>query len=91
MLRISEEVQDRRVVRLRLDGTVTTESADDLWKLCAHYQTTRGRALVIDMAGVSFMSAEVAGKLARMRTDSVRIINCSPFIARLLDTQTDSD
>ena len=90
MLRISEE-EDRRVVRLRLDGTVSTESADDLWKLCERYRSNGGRPLVIDMGGVSFMSAEVAEKLAGIRTDSLRIINCSPFIARLLDTKTDSD
>ena len=91
MLRITEKVEDGRIVRLRLDGTVSAESAEDLWKLCALHQSTDLRTLLIDMAGVNFMSPEVAGKLARLRTDSVRIVNCSPFIATLMDAATDSD
>lgn len=88
MLRITEKIEDRRSIRLRLDGTVSAESADDLEKLCARYQSTDGRTVVIDMAGVNFMSPEAAQKLARLRGDSLRVINCSPFIATLLDTTT---
>jgi anti-anti-sigma regulatory factor len=91
MLRITEKTEDRRVVRLRLDGTLSTESFDDLRKVCADYHTSDRRTVIIDMAGVSFMSAETARRLARMRTDSLRIVNCSPFIATLLDTASDPD
>ena len=91
MLRITEKVEDGCIVRLRLDGTIAAESAENLWELCAQYQSGNARTLLIDMAGVNFMSAEVARKLARMRTDSLRIINCSPFIATLLDATTDPD
>jgi hypothetical protein len=32
------------------------------------------------------MSHDAAQKLVRMRTESLRVINCSPFIAAVLDT-----
>jgi hypothetical protein len=38
------------------------------------------------MTGVNFMSHDAAQKLVRMRTESLRVINCSPFIAAVLDT-----
>jgi anti-anti-sigma regulatory factor len=91
MLRITEKLEDGRIVRLRLDGTVSAESAEVLWELCSSHQSTSGRTLLIDMAGVNFMSSDAARKLARLRTDSLRVVNCSPFIATLLDTKTDSD
>jgi anti-anti-sigma regulatory factor len=91
MLRITENVEDGRIVRLRLDGSVAAESAEALWELCSSHQSTSRRTLLIDMAGVNFMSPEAARKLARLRSDSLRVINCSPFIATLLDTTTDSD
>jgi hypothetical protein len=37
------------------------------------------------MAGVNFMHDDAARKLAQLRAESVRVINCSPFIAALLD------
>jgi hypothetical protein len=36
------------------------------------------------MAGVNFMNAAAAKKLADLRCDALRVINCSPFIAALL-------
>jgi anti-anti-sigma regulatory factor len=89
MLRITETF-DNRFIRLRLDGSVSSEAADDLRKLCANYQASGSGTLVIDMDGVSFMSSEAARKLAGMRTDSLRLINCSPFIMTLLNTATAS-
>jgi hypothetical protein len=43
------------------------------------------------MAGVTFMQPEPAYKLAHLKRDSLRIINCSPFIAALLDTADNND
>jgi anti-anti-sigma regulatory factor len=87
MLRITETFESR-FIRLRLDGSVSSEAADDLQKLCGSYQASGSGTLVIDMDGVSFMSSEAARKLAGMRTDSLRLINCSPFITTLLNTAT---
>ena len=91
MLRITEKEENRRIVRLRLDGSISADSADELWEICTRHQSQAARSVVIDMEGVSFMSPDAARKLARMRSDSLRVINCSPFIAALLDTTTDSD
>jgi anti-anti-sigma regulatory factor len=90
MLRITEHLEDGTAVRLRLDGTISQEAFHEVAELCARHQTT-DRAVIVDMAGVNFMSHETARKLARMRTESLRIINCSPFIATLLDTAKNSD
>ena len=86
MLRITENPENGMTVRLRLDGTISQETFDDLAEICARYQASGDRTVIVDMAGVNFMSQEVAEKLAQMRTESLRIINCSPFIAALLDT-----
>lgn len=90
MLRITEEKATGRIVRLRLDGAISADNAEELSQLCARYRTEAERSLIIDMEGVNFMTPEAARKLAGMRTDSLRLINCSPFISTLLDTTTDS-
>jgi hypothetical protein len=84
MLRITENLENYPAVRLRLDGTVSQEASDELFELCARYRSIGKRTVIVDMAGVNFMSHEAARKLARMRTESLRVINCSPFIATLL-------
>ena len=45
-----------------------------------------GKVILVDMAGVVFMNNEVASKLAGLRSEQLRIINCSPFIETLLNT-----
>ena len=84
MLRITENIENDKTIRLRLDGTITPESFEDLEKACIDRQDRQ--RIILDMAGVNFMHAESARKLAGLRGDSLRIINCSPFIATLLDT-----
>jgi hypothetical protein len=92
MLRITENLEDEKAVRLRLDGTISQESFEDLANLCARYQTDAAdRIIIVDMGGVSFMSHEAARKFAFLGTESLRMINCSPFIATLLDTAKNSD
>lgn len=88
MLRITEHLESGRAVRLRLDGTLSVDSLDELARLCARFQSNSGQTLIVDMAGVTFMHDEAARTLARLRTESVRVINCSPFIAALLDAAT---
>jgi anti-anti-sigma regulatory factor len=90
MLRITEK-QDGTAVRLRLDGTISPENFDELANVCARHQSTTDRTVIVDMAGVHFMSHEAARKLALLRNESLRIINCSPFIATLLDVAKNSD
>jgi len=89
MLRITETVENGSVVKLRLDGTITSESFAEIDRTCAHYRSES--TVVLDMAGVTFMQTEPAQKLAQLKRDRLRIINCSPFIAALLETAETTD
>ncbi len=86
MLRITESIENGATVRLRLDGTVTADSFAELDRTCTHHLQHANGHVILDMAGVSFMQVEPAQKLARIRGNNLQIINCSPFIAALLDT-----
>ena len=91
MLRITETVENGSVVKLRLDGTITLESFAEIDRTCAQDQSQPKRTVVLDMAGVTFMQTEPAQKLAQLKRDNLRIINCSPFIAALLQTAENTD
>jgi anti-anti-sigma regulatory factor len=85
MLRITENNEKGKVVRIRLDGTVNSASYSELEATCARHQASE-KVILLDMAGVVFMNHEVASKLAGLRSEQLRIINCSPFIETLLST-----
>jgi anti-anti-sigma regulatory factor len=91
MLRITENAENGKTVRLRLDGTVNSASYTELEAACSRHQESAGKVILVDMAGVVFMNNEVASKLARLRNEQLRIINCSPFIETLLNTVERSD
>ena len=88
MLRITENSENGKTVRLRIDGTLTEICYPELESICAQHQGREGTVLLLDMAGVVFMQDEVAKKLANLRGERLRIINCSPFIETLLETVT---
>ena len=91
MLRITENLENGDVIRLRLDGSLTTESYAELDKAFSHYHQGKPPIIILDMAGVSFMNDESADKLATIQGENLRIINCSPFITALLDTVERTD
>jgi anti-anti-sigma regulatory factor len=86
MLRITENIENGKTVRLRLDGTVNSASYDELAAVCSRHQASARKVILLDMTGVVFMNNEVASKLARLQNEQLRIINCSPFIETLLNT-----
>jgi anti-anti-sigma regulatory factor len=86
MLRITENAENGRTVRLRLDGTVTSNSYSELEAACTRHREAPEKIILVDMAGVVFMNNEMASKLAGLRSEQLRIINCSPFIETLLNT-----
>ena len=88
MLRITEDSENGKTVRLRIDGTLTEIGYPELESICARHQRSDGIVLLLDMAGVMFMQDEVAKKLGSLRGERLRIINCSPFIETLLETVT---
>ena len=85
MLRITESSDNGNTIRLRLDGTITSETFAELDRACMPHRQNDQSTIILDMAGVSFMHADAAQKLAQLRGKALRIINCSPFIATLLD------
>jgi len=72
MLRITETVENGSVVKLRLDGTITSESFAEIDRTCAHYRSEINHTVVLDMAGVTFMQTEPAQKLAQLKRDRLR-------------------
>lgn len=91
MLRITEQSENDQIVRIRLDGTISSDSLAELEAILSARERSNGHEVILDMAGVSFMHDAAAQKLALLRGDSLQIINCSPFIATLLETATRMD
>jgi anti-anti-sigma regulatory factor len=86
MLKITENLENGKTVRLRLDGTLSNETLDELTHACSLYRDGAERTVILDMAGVEYMNDQAARELANMCSEYLRIINCSPFIATLLET-----
>jgi anti-anti-sigma regulatory factor len=86
MLRITENTENCKTVRFRLEGTLTAASYSELETVCSQYEGSDGKIILLDMAGLVFMSDEVAKKLVELRSRRLRIINCSPFIETLFKT-----
>jgi anti-anti-sigma regulatory factor len=84
MLRITENSENGKTVKLRVEGTITSDSYPDLEDIFSRVHSTDGKTIIFDMAGVVFMHVEVAQKLAKLASEGLKIINCSPFIATLL-------
>ena len=84
MLRITETIENKKTVRLRLDGSITDHTFAELEAVYASLKNGNEPTIILDMAGVEFMSNDAAQKLIAMRGDRVRFINCSPFIDVLL-------
>lgn len=86
MLRITEHLENGKTVRLRLDGTISLQSFEELKETCSRHLEENRRMIILDMTGVDFMNDEAANRLAELQSKSVRVINCSPFVATLLET-----
>ena len=86
MLKITENLENVKTVRLRLDGTLSNETFNELTHAFSLHRDGVGRTIIVDMAGVEYMNDQSARELANMRSEYLRIINCSPFIATLLET-----
>jgi anti-anti-sigma regulatory factor len=86
MLRITENFENSKTVRLRLDGTLANEGFDQLANALSLLRDGIGRTIIVDMGGVEFMNDQAARELMKLRSDDLRIINCSPFITTLLET-----
>jgi anti-anti-sigma regulatory factor len=84
MLRITEYIEGAKTVRLRLDGSLSATSFAEVEEACDRRRNDPGKIILLDMAGVVFMDNDTASRIARLRSDRLRVINCSPFIGTLL-------
>jgi hypothetical protein len=89
MLRITETSEDGKTTRLRMDGTVDADSFSDLLAVCSRRNDIGENLIVLDLSGVDFMTEEAARKLTVLRSERLRIINCSPFVETLLRVCSD--
>ena len=86
MLKITENLENEKTVRLRLDGTLSAETFNELTHAWAIHRDGSERIVILDMAGVEYMNDQIARELVNLRSESLRIINCSPFIEMLLES-----
>jgi anti-anti-sigma regulatory factor len=86
MLKITENFETANTVRLRLDGILSQDAIGELADAYLAHRDDVGRTVILDMAGVEFMNDHAARSLINMRNERLHIVNCSPFIATLLDT-----
>jgi anti-anti-sigma regulatory factor len=89
MLRITQTLEDGNIIRLRMDGTVNADSFADVRAICSSHNDGGDNLILLDMAGVDFMTEDVARKLEVLRSERVQIINCSPFVETLLKVFSD--
>ena len=70
-----------------MDGTLTAASYSELEAVCSNHRATSAVVTIfLDLGGIVFMNDEIAKKLASLRSEQLKIINCSPFIEALLET-----
>jgi anti-anti-sigma regulatory factor len=88
MLKITDNLENEKTVRLRLDGTLSAETFIELTHACAMHRNDSERIVILDMAGVEYMNGQIARQLVNLRSENLRIINCSPFIEMLLESSS---
>ena len=91
MLRITEIPDLNGTVSLRLDGSLSQNSFEDLVRVCARYQAPQTELITLDMSGVVFMSNDAAVRLAALRSERFRLANCSAFIQTLMANVADEN
>jgi len=84
LLRITEISDDGEEIVMKLEGKIIGVWVDDLKRVCLFHRDKRGRVVVLDFSGVTFVEARGLEMLKDLKSDRVRIINCSPFINSLL-------
>ena len=81
---VADETQPRL---LRLEGRVAGPWVDELRRVCAETAANGGQgqqALVLDLAGVSFLDAGGIALFRELASRRVLFTNCSAFIAEQL-------
>lgn len=85
MLRITETSEDEKTVTLRLDGKMAGTLVADLEQLCLRHRDEKGKAVVLDFSGVTFIDNKGLRMLKKIKDNRIMIVNYSLFIETLLD------
>ena len=85
MLRITPTDSSKDQVILRLEGRVAGPWVTELWKACEK-ALGEGQALVLDLAGVSFLDSAGVTLLRKFRSNGVELAECSAFVTEQLKT-----
>ena len=85
MLRITETSENEKTVTLKLDGKMVGELVSDLEELCLHHRDEKGKTVILDFSGVTFIDNQGLSVLKKIKDNRVIIVNYSLFIETLLD------
>jgi len=82
MLRVSRTIE-HDTVTLLLEGKLLAPWVDEVRTLVDHRQSNRPRRL--NLGAVDFVDRDGAQLLAALRREGIELVNCTPFVASLID------
>ena len=84
MLRITEISKNDKAMTLRLEGKLVGTLIPELERMCLYHRDEKNKTVVLDFSGVTFVDKKGVRMLESIQDESVRIINCCPFVQSLL-------
>ncbi|HYK88818.1 MAG TPA: STAS domain-containing protein [Acidobacteriota bacterium] len=81
MLRITAIESADVGVRLRVEGRLSGRSVEELRESCDLHALSKGTALTLDLADVSFADVQGIGLLKDLKSRDVALVNLVPFLA----------
>jgi len=88
MLRITVSSSTEHEVALLLEGQIINSWVEVLRTFCEQ-ELSRGRGLTLNLRSVLFADNAGAALLRDLKQRKVKIVNCSTFIAQLLNLESD--
>lgn len=82
MLKITVATMDGMTVTLKLEGRIVGKWVDELQKECDLCQS-KGRKLLLDLSGVSFIDDQGIRVLKTIAGREVTLVECSLFLSEL--------
>lgn len=80
MLRITTIEPGDTGVRLRVEGRLTGRSVEELRQSCKIHNLSKGAALTLDLADVSFADPQGIALLKDLNGNGVVLVNLAPFL-----------
>jgi ABC-type transporter Mla MlaB component len=84
MLKIELSRRAAPRITLRLEGRMVGPWVGEVRRACEPFLDS-GHALVLDLAGVSFVDRDGVALLRTLRRNDAKFANCSAFVKELLD------